>query len=85
VSTGAFVNFSKNPQLEFDIAGKIVPTGMIELMGDMKGTWQNMFGIRGLSLSNVATDIGKLLDSDPHVWTKVIKDFILRHVPPVAS
>jgi hypothetical protein len=53
VSIGVFVNFTHNPELEFDLEGIFTPTGSVEVTGDMLGTWENMFGIKGLDISNV--------------------------------
>jgi len=54
VSAGILVNFTKNPQLEFDLGGKLSADGSLQLSGDMLGTWKNVFGIHGFDLSDVA-------------------------------
>lgn len=58
VATGLKVNFSKNPELEFDVSGTFVADGSVQLSGDMLGTWHDMFGIKGFDISNVDIDVG---------------------------
>jgi hypothetical protein len=59
VATGLKVNFSKNPEMEFDVSGTFVADGSVQLSGDMLGTWHDMFGITGFDISNVDIDVGK--------------------------
>jgi len=53
LATGVKINFTKNPQLEFDVHGSLNADGAVTLGGDMLGTWDNMFGIKGFDVSHV--------------------------------
>lgn len=50
--------FAKNPALLFDIDGQVSSDGSVTLTGDMMGTWENVFGIKGFNLSNVVLELG---------------------------
>jgi hypothetical protein len=58
IETGVKVNFTHNPQLEFDVSGTLGADGSVVLGGDMLGTWVDMFGVSGLDLSNVDLALG---------------------------
>jgi len=58
VNTTLLVNFTDNPQLEFDVAGSFGDDGTLAIYGSMLGTWDNMFGIKGVDISNVVIGIG---------------------------
>jgi len=58
VNTTLLVNFTDNPELEFDVAGSFGDEGTLSIYGDMLGTWDNMFGIKGVDISNVVIGIG---------------------------
>eukprot|EP01114_Cavostelium_apophysatum_P014145 TRINITY_DN358_c0_g1_i1.p1 TRINITY_DN358_c0_g1~~TRINITY_DN358_c0_g1_i1.p1 ORF type:complete len:1260 (-),score=408.34 TRINITY_DN358_c0_g1_i1:42-3821(-) len=58
ISTQLYVNFTHNPELEFGVKGSFAVDGTISLSGYMVGTWDDMFGIKGVDVSNVEFAIG---------------------------
>jgi len=58
VGTGLDITFSDNPELEFDVKGTLNTDGSVLLAGDMLGSWENMFGIKGFDISNVDIEVG---------------------------
>jgi len=50
--------FTKNPPLTFDIDGEFKADGSVLLSGEMIGTWDDVFGIKGFDLSNVIVELG---------------------------
>jgi len=49
--------WNENPPLNFDIGGQFNGNEVL-LQGWMTGTWENAFGIKGFSLSNVIAELG---------------------------
>jgi len=51
-------NFKSNPTLYFEVDGSFSQDGGVLMWGAMEGTWDNPFGIKGWSLSNVIIEFG---------------------------
>jgi len=50
--------FKRNPVLFYEVAGSFNEAGDVLMWGALEGTWDNAFGIRGFSLSNVIMEFG---------------------------
>lgn len=61
VNATMLVNFTDNPELEFMVSGNLGDLGDLSIYGSMIGTWDNLFGVKGVDISNVVLGVGEIL------------------------